>query len=372
MKLLIAERVRENRKRLGWTQEDLAGRIGVTPQTVSWWENGGYPDITMLPVLADLFGLTVDELMGIDAERFRRVSLTYRDAMNSLPYGRERFHLARNMLRQYPSDLCAALETVLYYPLLPKDEQTAYAPAAKDAARKILSSPEPCPPENRLAAIRLLAETSEGEEREKWIGQMSDTQAYTAVLTRYNIADRDMEQDALPWLGLDSLFKLRFVLHAYGLKNAVGPQNAEAKERFFLNLLDGFGNGKTPDGWLNTRGERLFHLAAALFAQDRTEEGFSALEESLACFRRWHSFPEGSPLDLGAPWLFFGIRGSRAMYRFFLPDGSTYEAFPHDVFPTPALLFMTLTDPSEHWFDGAREDPRYVKIVSGAEDLTKE
>ena len=79
---MIGDVIKSCRTKLGWTQEDLAGRIGVTPQTVSWWENGGYPDITMLPVLADLFGLTVDELMGIDAERFRRVSNEYRDATN--------------------------------------------------------------------------------------------------------------------------------------------------------------------------------------------------------------------------------------------------------------------------------------------------
>ena len=57
MELLIAERVRENRKRLGLTQEELAGRLGVSPQTVSYWENGGYPDITMLPALANYFGV---------------------------------------------------------------------------------------------------------------------------------------------------------------------------------------------------------------------------------------------------------------------------------------------------------------------------
>ena len=90
MELLIAERVRENRKRLGLTQEELAGRLGVSPQTVSYWENGGYPDITMLPDIAGIFGITVDELLGRDEESAREEYRAYRNDINALPVGVER------------------------------------------------------------------------------------------------------------------------------------------------------------------------------------------------------------------------------------------------------------------------------------------
>lgn len=53
------------RKQLGLTQEQLAGRLGVTYQAVSKWENGqSCPDIMLIPMLADLFGITIDELFG--------------------------------------------------------------------------------------------------------------------------------------------------------------------------------------------------------------------------------------------------------------------------------------------------------------------
>lgn len=53
------------RKKLGLTQEALANRLGVTNQAVSKWELGqSCPDITLLPVLADLFGITIDQLFG--------------------------------------------------------------------------------------------------------------------------------------------------------------------------------------------------------------------------------------------------------------------------------------------------------------------
>ena len=53
------------RRKLGLTQEALAQRLGVTNQAVSKWESGqSCPDIALLPQLADLFGITIDQLFG--------------------------------------------------------------------------------------------------------------------------------------------------------------------------------------------------------------------------------------------------------------------------------------------------------------------
>ena len=69
MELLIGKNIKMLRTKRGITQETLANRIGVAPQSVSKWERGeGYPDITFLIPLAEYFGVTLDTLMGIDAE----------------------------------------------------------------------------------------------------------------------------------------------------------------------------------------------------------------------------------------------------------------------------------------------------------------
>ena len=58
---LIAAR----RKALGLTQKELAGRLIVSDKAVSKWETGaGYPEVTMLPLLAETLGITVDELLA--------------------------------------------------------------------------------------------------------------------------------------------------------------------------------------------------------------------------------------------------------------------------------------------------------------------
>ncbi len=53
------------RKEKGLTQEELAKYLGVSKPAVSKWESGQcYPDITLLPVIAAYFNITVDELIG--------------------------------------------------------------------------------------------------------------------------------------------------------------------------------------------------------------------------------------------------------------------------------------------------------------------
>lgn len=57
------------RKKKGFTQEALAGLIGVSAQSVSKWENStNMPDISLLPVLADIFQCSIDALFGRESE----------------------------------------------------------------------------------------------------------------------------------------------------------------------------------------------------------------------------------------------------------------------------------------------------------------
>ena len=70
----LGKRIAYHRKRLGMTQEQLAQRVGVSAQAVSKWENNlSCPDITILPELASIFGISVDELLGRTPPKEERV-----------------------------------------------------------------------------------------------------------------------------------------------------------------------------------------------------------------------------------------------------------------------------------------------------------
>ena len=66
MNLLIGENIKRIRRERNLTQEEVATHLGISFQSISKWERGdGYPDITMLPVLSDYFGISVDDLLGV-------------------------------------------------------------------------------------------------------------------------------------------------------------------------------------------------------------------------------------------------------------------------------------------------------------------
>jgi transcriptional regulator with XRE-family HTH domain len=73
----IAEIIGKNlltlRKEKNWTQDEVAEKLGVSAQAVSKWETGAScPDISLLPVISDLYGVLVDDLLRDEEERRKR------------------------------------------------------------------------------------------------------------------------------------------------------------------------------------------------------------------------------------------------------------------------------------------------------------
>ena len=74
MQLDLGQKIRELRRRDGRTQENLADALGVTSQAVSRWEaNGGYPDMQMIPAIANYFHISIDELFGYHDDREKKI-----------------------------------------------------------------------------------------------------------------------------------------------------------------------------------------------------------------------------------------------------------------------------------------------------------
>ena len=59
----LGSRIKQLRNKSGYTQEQLAEKLGVSAQSVSKWENAAaMPDITLLPLIAGEFGISIDDL----------------------------------------------------------------------------------------------------------------------------------------------------------------------------------------------------------------------------------------------------------------------------------------------------------------------
>ena len=71
----IGEKIKQLRFKLGMTQEQLAEKLGLSAQSISKWENAvAMPDITLLPALAEIFGVSIDELFDLTRDqKLRRI-----------------------------------------------------------------------------------------------------------------------------------------------------------------------------------------------------------------------------------------------------------------------------------------------------------
>ncbi len=85
MQLNLGTKIRELRRRDGRTQENLAEFLGVSAQAVSRWESGGsYPDMEMIPSIANFFHISIDELFGYNNEREEKIKTVLENAAGIL------------------------------------------------------------------------------------------------------------------------------------------------------------------------------------------------------------------------------------------------------------------------------------------------
>ena len=108
------------RKRKHLTQEQFAERIGVSSQAVSKWETGVcYPDISLLPIIAQFFDITIDELLGFSID-------TKDDMGNQMTYDRMQARL-----------LLHGNAMMSYLECLEKSSQDDQSVSSDDAKKKI-------------------------------------------------------------------------------------------------------------------------------------------------------------------------------------------------------------------------------------------
>ena len=82
----LGKKIKQYRFKAGLTQEQLAEKLGIGAQSVSKWENAvAMPDITTLPLLAEIFGISIDDLFDLTTEqRLNRIE-NRMDAEEELP-----------------------------------------------------------------------------------------------------------------------------------------------------------------------------------------------------------------------------------------------------------------------------------------------
>lgn len=131
--LKIAENLVKLRHKMGITQEVIADFLGVTKASVSKWEKGlSLPDIVQIPRIASFYDITIDELMGyeaqIDAEEIRRYYNQFAEDFATKPFEevmKDVWDFAKRYYACYPALLKVILLLMNHYDLAQPQEQPA-------------------------------------------------------------------------------------------------------------------------------------------------------------------------------------------------------------------------------------------------------
>ena len=79
--MILADKITEERKKNGWSQEELANQLGVSRQAVSKWESAGaVPDLQRILQMSELFGASTDYLLK---DEMKAENITYHESTES-------------------------------------------------------------------------------------------------------------------------------------------------------------------------------------------------------------------------------------------------------------------------------------------------
>ncbi|MBP3911219.1 MAG: helix-turn-helix transcriptional regulator [Niameybacter sp.] len=108
MEIYIGSNIKRLRHQKNITQEKLAEHLGISTQAVSKWErNETYPDITMLLPLASYFGVSSDELLGLNESKNQakiNEYLTEARRLGALGKVTKQFELVCAAYKAFPND----------------------------------------------------------------------------------------------------------------------------------------------------------------------------------------------------------------------------------------------------------------------------
>ena len=240
----IGNKIRELRKQRGITQEQLAESIGISFQAVSKWENNiALPDITLGPVLASYFGVSMDELFDFNLKEIEHAvriitekAYQYRESNPA-----ESRRILEEGLKKYPENdiLLNNLLYVLDYSVKP-DETIAIASKLIEKTNQN---------DVKYDALRFLAYAYKAkgdlESAEAAIEQIPEIYFTKLTEKAYLLSGKAKFEAAekQKWISFENLLQMMWKLAEYYEENGkIDKAIAETKKA--LNLISIIGNSQ--------------------------------------------------------------------------------------------------------------------------------
>lgn len=366
--LNLSEKILSERRKRNMTQEELGVALGVSAQAISNWERGGYPDITMLPGIANYFRITVDELLGNDTVGQKEDIRQFFEQYFFLTRNGDKeqaFRLSLKYARKYPQKYGIATLAADAIANLPEELRAEHLPTLRELCNRVIE--EATHQGVRNLAIRIMCSICSDDEAEKWYNMCPTF--YNACLCEVKeerFWKKDRREESRLQFDVNNLVIFKHFLFRPN-RNDDAPERAAALYESRIHMLESlFEDGEIPDAWIGHYAELKFRLACAQFGCKRKEDGYAALETSFKYAEMWDSIPEDTHLALGNPALFGGIKSVKGKSILIYPDGTVHHEHLERGFHT-FDLYDALTKPSGWaWFDSVRKEARFTEYVGRA------
>lgn len=298
MKITLSENLRKMRRDRDLTQEDLANFLGISFQAVSKWERDeGYPDISLLPVIANFFGVTVDALIGNDVitqeDKIQKYCMEY-EQYNTNGEMDSAAVAAANAYRDYPYDwriidiYCRSLTRgYSQHPGEKLPELRMLCQMVKDK----------CPDAKiRMHAVYSMLFAENDDLVEEWFEEVPGTYDFSEGERR---EDRYLERNQMDKY---RYYKQRNMMQLYRyLFEKLGANPSTVQEKINAlqvraSLQDALFGGENAICEKYRYAFNQLLLSAAFFECGQKQEGYSALEKSIKGFVEWFLLPQNEEL----------------------------------------------------------------------------
>lgn len=370
MKLYLGEQLKKLRKEKQITQEQLAEVLGVSYQSVSRWELGAcYPDMELVPSIANYFGVTIDQLFANDDTAKEEDRQRFYEKLKTLD-GMEKVQLAEEYSRKYPDDdryAFVLMNLMANYVAGKEVERVKYLPKLTALAHRLLNTVF-----REGALLNIIAVCDEADVNE-WVEQCpwSTGSSRRAVLVERYRYRNDMESFYIQQ-GICAYedFTIRLDNRC---PDTYGPEKKAEYCRAVLKIVASFGNGVTPpDGWAIYYANKQLVLAACLFGSGKEEEGWQEFDAAIATYRRMTEDVR-EWLDLGSA-LFAGVQVNRNYEKVKDFTGEEHKVYGsvYQDYLVPSHLYNCLTDPYWAWFDSVRNTEKYQAAIQWAKEMAEQ
>ena len=371
--LKLADMILRQRKNRNMTQEELAADLGVTAQAVSNWERGGYPDITMLPTIANYFEITIDELLGND-EAAKKEDIDYfiRMIREELPNDdmETRVKLGKEYIAKYPKNFDIIHEMCFIIYCCEGDLRKENIPLLKTLCEKII---EECTVQTyRESAVKYMCTLGDDSDWEKWSKMCArDYSSYRGEVLEERLLEQERYDECVIRKGVNKL-ELFCHLMKSNCGNWHDPEKSLAWIDYRIALMKSFGeNGELPEAWQCFYAIMLTYKADQLFKLSRNDEGYANLEDAYRNFAEWAQIPDGTALDVGHDWMFHGVKVLKNEWNYRLPDGAEEYSNNMYTFTDQRDYLSTVMKMAGNWkgFAIVRNEEKYREILEKAEIL---